>query len=333
MFRQIKINNQNKTMFYHKVYPKSWQALFKSPSLLFFGLFASILGFNELKIIFNLTDTAPDFISSVVMSWVEIFMLFSSAQLGWSNMPDLLMLFGLFVIFSIATILAVSSQGALIKASLESKKTKESFISYLKTGVEKFWPLLGLNLINTLIGYFFIVLVIEPIIYFLASNNEWIIYILLAIVTFFVLIPLVIMISFVTRYGAAYVVLRNESLPQAFTHSWELFKANWIITIENAFVLTVITVAYFLALITLIMFIFVPFLIFATLMSTNDLFFGLIISLGVILGIIVFILGVSFFSGFYNIVWANIWTELNSPGKSHSKIHRLAHKHLPILTR
>lgn len=320
-------------MFYRKVYPKSWQAIFKSPSLLFFGLFASILGFSEIKIIFNLTDTAPDFISSVVMSWIEIFMMFATANLTWASMPDLLMLFGLFVIFSVATIMAIASQGALIKASVENKKTKEGLMYYLSVGVEKFWPLLGLNLINTLIGYFFIALVIEPIIYFLANNNEWLIYILLALVTFFILIPLIIIISFVTRYGAAYVVLKNENLPTAFTHSWELFKENWIITIENAFVLTLTTVIYFLALLTTIMFIFVPFLVFATLMSLNDLFFGLVISIGTILGVLVFLLGVSFFSGFYNITWTNIWAELVAPGKSHGKIHRLAHKHLPRLTR
>ena len=320
-------------MFYRKIYPKSWQVIFNSPYLLFFGLFASILGFNEIKIIFNLTETAPDFISSVVMSWLEILFLFSYVDIGWSQIPNLLALMGLFIIFSVAMILAVSSEGALIKASADSKKSKTSMLANFKVGVEKFWPLLGLNLINTLIGYFFIALVIEPIIYFLASSHEWLLYILLALVTFFVLIPLVIVISFVTRYGAAYVVLKNEKLPNAFTHSWELFKINWMITIENAFVLTFITAIYFLALITVMMFIFVPFLVFATLMSLNALFFGLVVAIGALLGVIVFILGISFFGAFYNIVWANIWSDLIAPGKSHGKVQRLAHKHLPVLTK
>ena len=322
-------------MFYRKVYPQSIKAIRQYPALIFFGLFASILGFSEIKTIFNLTDAVPDFIGSMAIYWAEISMLFSYSSFGWSQLPDLFALMGLFIIFSVATILAVSSQGALIKASVNGngKGKKPSFTDYLNNGLEKFWPLLGLNVINTLIGYFFIMLVIEPIIYFLVISDKVFVDLLLAVLIFFVLIPLVVVISFVTRYGAAYVVLKNEKLPAAFVQSWELFRVNWLITVENAFVLTLVTVFYFLILASLTALIFIPFLLFGLLMALGNFFFWLIIVLGVIAATIVLILGTSLFGAFYNIVWANIWKNLTTPGKSQSKVQRLSHKHLPGLNR
>lgn len=319
-------------MFYRKVYPRAWQLVKSNPIIWFFGLFASLLGFYEIKIIFNLSDKFPDFISSNIKSWLDIFMAFSTITIRWSNLPDVLALFGLFVLFSTVTILAISSQAALTySAGLQGKKTiKETLGQQLKNGVDKFWPVFGLNIVNSLIGYFFVSLVLSPIIYFLSNTNNWLIYIILGIFTFFILIPLVIIISFVTRYGIAYVVLKNQKFTEAFVNSWILFRVNWIITIENAFLLLILTFLALVAIISSMVFVFVPFLIMASALPFLEL---MIITIGLFLVAVVLILGSSVYTSFYNVVWANIFLELIAPGKSHSKIHRLAHKHLPVLTR
>ena len=152
-------------MFYRKIYPKAWQLVKKNPIIWFFGLFASLLGFYEVKTLFNFSDKFPDFISSNIKSWIDIFATFSTTTLGWSNIPDVLALLGLFILFSIITILAVSSQATLTKqATLKSKRfSKGLLVEQLKNGVDKFWPVFGLNIINSLIGYFFVSLVIVPL--------------------------------------------------------------------------------------------------------------------------------------------------------------------------
>ncbi|MBU1202539.1 hypothetical protein KKH39_00615 [Patescibacteria group bacterium] len=319
-------------MFYRKVYKNAWQAIHNNMSVIFFGIFASLLGFHEVKILFNLTGTTPDFLGTSIESWLKILLTFATAKVGLSDLPNLMTLVGFFVVFAIATILAISSQGALIKAAGEKKKTS-SMIERLRVGVEKFWPLLGLNVINTLLGYFFIALVIEPLIYFLSNSQDWSIYIILGIVTFFVLIPMIIILSFVTRYGAAYVVLKNQNFSEAFLNSWVLFKANWVITIENALLLLFITVLFFVLMFTALVFVFVPFMILAMFMSFSVLAFWIIMVIGVFLAIFVFIFGTAYYGALYNMVWTYIFLELVSPGKSQSKVHRLAHKHLPRLAK
>jgi hypothetical protein len=259
-------------------------------------------------------------------------MAFSTITIYWSDLPDVLALFGLFVLFSAVTILAISSQAALTYSAASSgkKPVKETLGQQLKNGVDKFWPVFGLNIINSLIGYFFVSLVLSPIIYFLSNTNSWSIYIILGIFTFFIVMPLVIAISFVTRYGIAYVVIKNQKFTEAFVNSWILFKVNWLITIENAFLLLFLTFLALIAIISSMVFVFVPFLIIANTIAFLEL---IIIAIGLFLVAVVLILGNSIYTSFYNVVWASIFLELIAPGKSHGKIHRLAHKHLPILTR
>lgn len=319
-------------MFYRKVYPKTWQLIKNNPTIWFFGMFASLLGFYEVRALFNFSDKFPDFISSNIQSWIDIFITFSTVDMGWSNLPDVLALFGLFILFSILTILAVSSQSALTYAATEknSKNIKDPMGEQLKKGVEKFWPVFGLNIINSLIGYFFVSLILSPIIYFLSNTSDWQVYMLLSIFAFFVLVPLIVIVSFVTRYGIAYVVIKNQKFTEAFVNSWILFRVNWLITLENAVLLVGVTFLTMIAIVTALVIIFIPFVMMAKAVPFLAFMFLLI---AFFLIAILLILGTSIYSAFYNVVWANVFLELISPGKSHSKLHRLAHKHLPHLTR
>ena len=321
--------------FYRKVYPLSWQIIKNNFSLLFFGMFASILGFHEVKTLFNLDSVSPDLLGSTLISWLSILKTFAVAQFTWSNLPVLLNVIAIFVLFAIIVILAISSQGALIYATIQKNNQKKGFkfTEAFRVGVEKFWPLFGLNILNTLIGYFFIVSVIKPLVDFLNhSNNEVVVYLLLAIIVFFILLPLVIVISFVTRYGAAYIITQNDTMTAAFIKGWTLFKINWLITVENAFFLLLITVLFYLVLFTALVFVFTPFLVLAYFMALNTIIFWLLMAIGSLVAVFLFILATSFFGAYYNIIWANIFLQLTK-GKSHSKMHRLAHKHLPRLTK
>ncbi len=321
--------------FYRKIYPRSWKTVKNNFSLLFFGLFASILGFQEMTIIFNFNELEADFLSATIMSLYEWISIIAMTQITWANVPAILNLVLIFIIFAAIIILAISSQGALISAAVDatskSKKTISTYFSkHFQIGLEKFWSLLGLNIVNILIGYFFVKLIIQPLIYFIVvSNTGPGLYLLLSIIIFFILVPLVVIISFVTRYGAAYIILKNQNFSKAFVNGWNLFKANWLITIENAVLLILITFVFFLLMISAMVFVFTPFLILSFLIAANTLIYWLIILIGSLLAVIIFILAGGMFGAYYNITWANIWIQLTAKGKSHSKIQRATKKYLP----
>jgi hypothetical protein len=321
--------------FYRKVYPRSWQTIKNNSSLLFFGLFASILGFQEITIIFNFNKLEADFLSATIMSLYEWISILAMTQITWANLPAVLNLILIFIIFAAIIILAISSQGALISAAVDAaskgKKTIGIYFSkHFQIGLEKFWSLLGLNIVNILIGYFFVKLIIQPLIYFIiVSNTGPGLYLLLTIIVFFILVPLVVIISFVTRYGAAYIILKNQNFSKAFVNGWNLFKSNWLITIENAILLIFITFIFFLLMLSAMVFAFTPFLILSLLISYGALVYWLIILIGSLLAVVIFILASGMFGAYYNLIWANIWIQLTGKGKSHSKVQRVTKKYLP----
>jgi hypothetical protein len=321
--------------FYRKIFSQSWQIIKQNFHLLFFGLFASLLGFNEIKMAFNFQGANPDFLGSWVITWWNsIQKLASQNQIDWSMADSYITLIGLFIIYAIILILSVSSQGALIhSASKYLKSSKGKVNNSLAVALEKFWPLLGINLINTLIGYFFIVFVISPMISLIVVNSGLTFYFLLSLIVFFLLIPLMVMISFATRFGMAYIVIYNQSLWKAFNNGWELFRANWMITVESAITILLFSIIYIVVGMAAIAFIFTPFIVLALLMQVSTVVFYLLVVLGSFAAIATFLLITSFYGAFYNLLWANIFIRLNGKAPSHSKIHRFAHRNLPALTR
>ncbi|MFA6253551.1 MAG: hypothetical protein WCV69_04815 [Patescibacteria group bacterium] len=321
--------------FYRKIFSQSWQLIKQNFQLLFFGLFASLLGFNEIKMVFDFQNATPDFLGSwLVTWWTNIQRLAGNTTINWSQADSFIMLVGLFIIFAIIVILAVSSQGALIyNASKFLKNGRGKTNNGLAVALDKFWPLLGINLINTILGYFFIAFIISPLVELIAINSGLTFYFLLSLIVFFLLVPLIVTLSFATRFGMAYIVIYNQPLWKAFNNGWELFRANWIITIESAITILIFTVIYVAIGLATLAFIFAPFIVLAMLMQISPIVFYILVVLGAFVTVVVFLLITSFFGAFYNLLWANIFLRLNGKTPSYSKVHRLAHRHLPALTR
>lgn len=310
-------------MFYRKIYPNSWKLLKDNWILVFFGLFAYMLGFNELILLYSLGGSGADMLASLFQSFYESLYVVSLSQMTLSNLNILAILGVIFMLYAALIIMAVSSQGALI-ASTKIKKTL-SFKERLRKGVDKFWPLLTVNLLNTIIGYFFVVIIIDQLIYVVANYNiDWLSDLLMSIIIFFIFIPFIIAISFVTRYCASYIVLEDQDVDTAFMNGWRLFRVNWLITIENALFLLLITLVYF-----------------ALMQTVKNYFMFFVVTTFPYLGIgainllngTIFLIGSALYAAYYNILWTNVFLELTDGKKKHSKIHRVTAKTLPRLAK
>lgn len=323
--------------FYRKVYGQAWHTLKKNLHLLFFGLFASLLGFNEIKIAFDFENPGPNLLSSSVKGWWETFTTIINVNLSWSNLNIIVVLLGIFIILAAIVIIAISSQAALMHSAYQTQKNTKTpnlkFNHSLQIGLEKFWPLLGINLINLLIGYYFLTFIIQPLISIIALSNGLPYFLLLSIIIFFIIIPLIITVAFATRYGIGYIVIYNQPLLTAFNNGWNLFKINWLITIESALAIIGTTVIYFVIMLTVILVVFTPFIIIAFVVASYENLAWLIVGLGSLVGIIILICATALYGAYYNLLWSNIFLHLTRQNPSHSKIHRLASKHFPHMTR
>jgi hypothetical protein len=175
--------------FYRKIYSQSWQTLKKNPYLSFFGLFASLLGFNEIKIAFDFENPGPSLLSSLIKSWWETFPTIMNSNLNLSNLNIVITLLGLFIILVTIVVIAISSQGALMHSAYQAQKNSKvpnlKFSKSLQIGLEKFWPLIGINLLNLLIGYYFLIFIIQPLINIIALSGGVPYFLLLLSIIFF----------------------------------------------------------------------------------------------------------------------------------------------------
>ncbi len=327
--------------FYRKIYLKSWELIKNNCYLLIFGLFVSLLGFREIRMLFNLNNLESDFVTYGMLYWLDIFKLLFSAEFTVENMPTILNILGVFIIFAILLVFIISSQGALIKSCVnkidKSKKDKYlynyqkffyNFIKYLQVGIEHFWNMFILIILNGLVLIILISGIIIPMIDIIAKNDySGGINFFLSIVAFFMLVPLLVIVSLVTRYGLCYIIIKKDKVFEAFLNGWRLFRANWVISIENSLFLLLITIIYILIVSVITTIIAAPFLILASLLGTiNYTAFWFIIMTGSLSIMIILLLTIALWGAYYNIVWTNTFLELTSKGKTHSKVHRLLYK-------
>lgn len=272
-----------------------------------------------------------------MQGWWETFTTIVSVSLSWSNLNLIIALLGLFIILATIIIIAIASQGALMhSAALSQKNTKTNKLQLnqgLQVGLEKFWPLLGINLLNLLIGYYFLVFIIQPLIAIAALNGGVPYFALLLLIIFFILLPVIIATAFATRYGIGYIVMYNQPFLTAFNNGWNLFKINWLITIESALAILGTTIIYFVLMLAVIFIVFTPFIIVAFIVAGNENLAWLLVGLGSLAGIIILVFATALYGAYYNLIWSNIFLRLTSKTRSHSKIHRLAQKHFPHMTK
>jgi len=183
---------------------------------------------GDFKTILNFES--KDLVLTTLLSWVDIFRTFAVTNINANDIPILSQTIGVFFIFAIILALAISSQGALIHATsqnyntIKQGKKEHPLVENLRVGVENFWPLFGMSVLNLLVAIGFGAGVIQPILYLLTLTfTSGMAEFFVAIVVFFSFIPLVIIISFVTRYGAAYIIIKKQSVTKAFFSAWRLF--------------------------------------------------------------------------------------------------------------
>ena len=148
-------------------------------------------------------------------------------------------------VFALIISLGIIGQGGLIKSFVSLDKGKKvTFKESLKTGVEKFWPILELNFITKVIMVGFVLIlayIVSILVAMTASISPWL-YVLLLVVVCLILVVAVIIITFITLYGTAYIVLRDKNAFEALRSAWNLFRKNILVNIEMGFLLFIINI-------------------------------------------------------------------------------------------
>ena len=258
--------------------------------LWFFGFFAAFLGVGgELepffRSFFNLSTTSENIFSLQELYKQGLFgTLLGNLQSFFGTYPWQAFFFFLmiFVLTIVLIWLAIVSQIALFdSASRIAGKREASYGEGYRVGNRYFGSVLLVNVI--LKGALYVVLTIVGttlLSWFLVRDNV-IGGLLFVFLFFIVLVPVSVVISFIVRYAIAYIVIQGKQVGESMKLGWQLFKKNWLISIEMALIIVLIGIIVGLVMVVALGMAAVPF----GLIAVASLFFGS--STGVVVAVVI----------------------------------------------
>lgn len=323
---------------YRHIIKKSFWLVWRNRFIWVFGFFAGLLGVEgEFGFISNLndkinpagtlvpaagqiTEAGSLTLQSFQVLW-QMFLVDPFASFFTLFFAVLVVVITIFVIW-----LVVVSQGALINhVPLIEKGKKTTVQSGFDVGMKHFGPLLGINFLAKLIIFLLLFVILVPLFFVSNGASNPAIGDLYYAITFIIFVPIAFMISFTTKFAAIFIVLKKEKFWASLEKGWQLFKNNWLVSLEMAILVLLASIVAMLAFLVVGFLVSIPFIIlaFVTLLMHSTAAFFFIVTLGIICVIIVMILVFSMLGSFHWSCWTMLFERLISgKEKTHGRIQR-----------
>ncbi|MBI1961510.1 MAG: hypothetical protein HYS45_02310 [Parcubacteria group bacterium] len=248
---------------YRSTLKRAWHTTRTHPHVWILGLLAALLGnggeFEFVVTQFNRFSTGAVYFGETLLTMfgtggstaVNVIAGLLSRVAGNYILAGALAFGALFVAW-----LVVSAQGALIRAV--ATPGSGTLGSHFAAGVRSFWQLLGI-LVCTRLGAFFVLGVVGMplfalLLYFTDALKA------LALVSFVLGVPLLMVASLIAKYAAAYRMLEKSGARSAVVRALALFFDHWLVSVELVLTLFVINVAVGGAMIIMVLIFSGPFL-------------------------------------------------------------------------
>ncbi len=323
---------------YREILKQAWKISWKNKILWFFGFFASLISFGaELKIFsrafsqesgLKIINNIGLFIKTGIFSKNALYNLsYLIKTEPWSAILLFLILIVTLAISLFFIWLATTSQISIIDAVKKINKEDKEKINIkdqIKKSKNKFWPVLGMNVLIWLIINGVTLLISLLLVVIIIQNKSS----LLAIygLLFIIFIPIILFLSFMIKYAIAYIVIDGKKISDALKSGWELFKKNWLISIEMSITLFFINI---LAMAIISIIVFLIFLVLAGIAMTTAIFifssqafFWGLISIAILIAVILVSLGSAIINTFQISAWTELFIKLKEE-KTSSKLERI----------
>jgi len=239
------------TSIYRPILKIAWQILWRAKYLWFFGLFAVLVSNSgELNLIinnFSIVSEQGPFLRNLKLLYSQG--VFNNPITNLKelvanfNLSAIILLILFIALFLFLIWLAVVAQAGLVSGAYrEYRKQPSGFVSAFKTGRQNFWPVLALNVIGKIVIYGALLIVGLPLVLLYLKQPSETGQLLFVLLSFIILIPLAVIVSFLIKYAIIFVVLKKEKVGQALKSGWRLFIKNWVVTVEMAIILFLISI-------------------------------------------------------------------------------------------
>ncbi len=321
---------------YRSILKQAWFIAWKNKHLWFFGLFASLaVAGGSMEYQFMTQSTSQGLINgsygildkllafSNLLQQVGLGILDLFHQDFFTILNTLTITLLTLTIICLFVWLAISSQAALVDSvkklmSAKKKTVNLSIRSGLTEGNHHFWSVLGLNIfIKILIGFAFFIVSL-PLLFLALSDQPS--FIIAYTILFVIFVPIAVSLSLIIKYAISCRVLENKSIVSSLNYAWRLFKKNWLISLEVALLLFIISFLASALLLIIIGVFFFPLLWFSLAFSMPWLTIVIIL-----LALVLAALFGSLFTTFQVCAWTDLYLQLKD-NKGKAKLERVFHK-------
>ena len=314
--------------FYRHIIRDAWEGVRNNPVLWIFGFFVSFLGnggvyelliqgtgrlgldqdFGGFLAIAGLLPSGPELWRTVMRTQGTALVLLTAVIA--------------LALLIIAVWAVVSSQGALIQGARDAaRKKKHTFATLFAAGNEVVGPLLLLDILSRVAVSAFFYLLLSILIFLLAKAS--VLAALGYLVAFLVLIPLSIIVGFVTIYAACYLTLHRMRFVEAVESAIALFLKHWLVSIETAVILFALNVLVAFALgLSLAILAAIVFVLYGLTIALTGAVAWILLLIGGVMALGMLVIAGAGLAAFQYAVWTELFLKLNKGGAAVAKIVR-----------
>lgn len=235
---------------YRGIVRQAWDALWRNPVLWIFGLFAALAGnggeFTALANTVDRISNQASFLGTLESAAAtnRVAIVVHNLFLNIIRYP--LITLWLMFLAAVTTLLIVwvviVAQVALIRSGNALAQGKSiNFADALGAGAQHFWSVFWLNTVLRFATYLAFTAALLPFLfyYIVHPGSGWS-FNGVMLLSYLIFVPIAIMLSFITKYAAMYVVLNGEKWLEAIAKAINLFFRNWLVSIEMALLMLAI---------------------------------------------------------------------------------------------
>lgn len=281
-----------KDINYLEIIKKSWKITWEKKYLWWFGFFMTLgSGLN-----FNFPGNS-DWNKKIEEKGYLIEKFFNQ---NWQ-----IIIFSVVLFAAIFFVLRIISQAGLIKSLNRIENNQEGdFRIGFKEGKKYFWKIFLAGLILVLLIFILLVILSVPVI-FIFYFKSLIFGILVGSLAAVILIPSVIISSYIGKYACFYIILSDLGIRSALENGYQIFRRNILSSIIMALFFVPVNIILFLLVIFSAFVIGIIFFIIGLILGL--IFSKIGISIVLISGVIVFMTSLFFINSLYQVICQTIW--------------------------
>ncbi|MBI4133116.1 hypothetical protein HY478_00730 [Candidatus Uhrbacteria bacterium] len=207
-----------------------------------------------------------------------------------------------------------ASEGALVWAAGGGKKKLPAIEDSFAHGRSQGWRIALAHVFSKLLLAALFIVTSLPLI--LVATEGTYRNLALYFISFLIFFPLALIVSFMTIYAVCAMVISKQHFFHAVHTAWHLFRTHWLISIETALILFVVSLAGGLAVAILALLLAVPvsLLIVAAFIVGSTTAFGVVATVGVLIVIIFALLVGAIVTTYQLITWTLLYERLARRG-------------------